>query len=164
MINKIALINLTLILFFIFFNIYFIEKKPLYNDKNLSEVINYISKNTEKESVIQTNFEPYENFVWISPLIRIISNRNIFFDNSFTFNLEDANEWLRRKKIVVESKELINSSNPKRGFCKLKKNYINYYVSTLNIDDKFLSEIIDFKNNKFYIYNFNKISFKDCNY
>ena len=73
MINKFILINLVLISSFILFNVFFIEKKALYNDKILSEVIYFIKKKTEIESVIQTDFEAYENYVWISPLIRIIS-------------------------------------------------------------------------------------------
>lgn len=164
MINKFILINLVLISSFILFNVFFIEKKALYNDKILSEVIYFIKKKTEIESVIQTDFEAYENYVWISPLIRIISNRNIFFDNAFTFNLKDANEWSKRRKIIIESKELIHLSSYKKGFCKLKKNNINYYVSTINIEGKLPKKIIVFSNDKFYIYNLNKINFKDCNY
>ncbi len=165
MINKYLLTNLFLIILLIILSILFIEKKPLYNDKKLSELINYLGENTESTSLIQTNFEVYEryNYTWISPLIRSISKRSIFFDNSFTFNLDDSNEWYRRKLIINEAKKLINLSSPKLGLCKLKSEKINYYISTMKIESVLAKKVMDFNNSYFYIYNLNKINLEVCN-
>ena len=150
-----------LIFFLILLNILFIQKEPIYDDFDLKELLNFLETQTDENSIIQTDFEKYRKYVWISPLIRILPKRSIFIDNSYTFRLEDSKEWLIRKRKIQKIKKNIKLHKIEEAFCDLKMNKIDYFISFKKIKGFFSTELLIYNNEKFYVYfikEFNKIS------
>ena len=131
--NRFHVLNIFSLLFLITFNLLYLHKEPLYKDEQLKNMINYINLKIDKNAIIQTDNTINTSYYWISPMIRSLTKTNIFFDNAFPFNLEYAEEWLQRKKIIKEVKKNISESHYKLAICLLKKNKINYYVTTKKI-------------------------------
>ena len=149
--NRFHVLNILSLLFLITFNLLYIHKEPLYKDEQLKNMINYINLKIDKNAIIQTDNTINTSYYWISPLIRSLTKTNIFFDNSFPFNLEYAEDWLKRKTIIREIKKKISSNNYNFAICLLKKNKINYYISTEKFRLKDYKNII-YQNNKYIIY------------
>jgi len=153
---------LLFLVIFISINILFVQKEPVYDDLNLKKLLNFIEMKTDTNSIIQTDFEVYNKYVWISPLIRSISRRAIFIDNSYTFNLEDSKEWLIRKGIIKKIKADIKLNKIEKAFCDLKKYNIDYFISSKSIESTFAVNLLVFKNSKFYVYKIKDHKNKSC--
>ena len=61
-------LNLISVLFLVLLSIFFLHKKPIYQDNDLNNLVTYISKNIDNESIIQTDLIIYKNNIRISPL------------------------------------------------------------------------------------------------
>ena len=85
----------------------------------------------------------------MGPIIRILTNQNIYFDNSFPFNLRVFKEWKIRSEKIQQIKSQFKNSNFKLALCNLTKLNIDYYVSTTFYKDKFIVDNIAFKNDKY---------------
>tara|TARA_B100000029_G_scaffold193758_1_gene191859 strand:+ start:1119 stop:1619 length:501 start_codon:yes stop_codon:yes gene_type:complete len=149
--SKFFILNICSAIFLIIINLFFLHKEPLYKDEYLNKLIDFIDLNIEKESVIQTDYTIDSNYLWISPLIRSLTKRNIYFDDSFPFNFADSEEWLVRKKNILEIKKNILENNHNLAICLLKKHNINYFISTNQYKLKDYKNII-YSNDKYFIY------------
>lgn len=157
--SKYNLINTLFVFLIVIICLLFLHKEPLYKDKNVKNLITFINSNIDGNSLIQTDYTIDYHYQWISPLIRILTNNNIYFDDSFPFDFKYSKEWLRRKKIIEIVKNNILNENYKTALCSLKKNNINYFISTNKFQIINYNEYIAYKNNKFTVYNLNKIDF-----
>ena len=152
-------LNLISVLFLVLLSIFFLHKKPIYQDNDLNNLVTYISKNIDNESLIQTDLIIYKNNIRISPIIRSLAKKNIYFDNSFPFNFKYANEWLNRKKNITDINKDILKNNYHSAFCKLKQNKISFFLSTSKNVLKNTDSYIDYKNNIFILYNLTNYSY-----
>jgi len=152
-------LNLISVLFLVLLSIFFLYKKPIYQDNDLNNLVTYISKNIDNESIIQTDLIIYKNNIRISPIIRSLAKKNIYFDNSFPFNFKYANEWLNRKKNITDINKDILNNNYHSAFCKLKQNKISFFLSTSKNVLKNTDSYIDYKNNNFVLYNLTSYSY-----
>lgn len=146
-------LNLISVLFLVFISTLFLHKKPIYQDNDLNNLVTYISKNIDDESIIQTDLIIYKNNIRISPIIRSLAKKNIYFDNSFPFNFKYANEWLNRKKNIIDINKDILNNNYHSAFCKLKQNNISFFLSTSKNILKNTDNYLDYKNDIFVLYN-----------
>ncbi len=156
---KYLFLNLISVLFLVLISIFFLHKKPIYQDNDLNNLITYISKNIDNESIIQTDLIIYKNNIRISPIIRSLTKKNIYFDNSFPFNFKYANEWLNRKKNITDINKDILNNNYHSAFCKLKQNKISFFLSTSKNVLKNTDIYVDYKNDIFVLYNLTNYSY-----
>jgi len=138
-----------IVIFIALMNTFFLIKKPLYNDIQTFDLINFINENIENNKLIQTDLSIHKKIFILGPIIRILTNQNIYFDNSFPFNLRVFKEWKIRSEKIQQIKSQFKNSNFKLALCNLTKLNIDYYVSTTFYKDKFIVDNIAFKNDKY---------------
>ena len=153
-------LNLISVLFLVLISIFFLHKKPIYQDNDLNNLVTYITKNIDNESIIQTDLIIYKNNIRISPIIRSLAKKNIYFDNSFPFNFKYSNEWLKRKKNITDINKDILNNNYHSAFCKLKQNKISFFLSRSKNVLKNIDNYIDYRDNIFVLYNL--INYNNC--
>ena len=153
-------LNLISVLFLVLISIFFLHKKPIYQDNDLNNLVTYITKNIDNESIIQTDLIIYKNNIRISPIIRSLAKKNIYFDNSFPFNFKYSNEWLNRKKNISDINNDILNNNYHSAFCKLKQNKISFFLSRSKNVLKNIDNYIDYRDNIFVLYNL--INYNNC--
>ena len=141
---------LIIIIFIALINTIFLIKKPLYNELETLDLINFINQNIESDQLIQTDLYEYEKRD-LGALIRILSKQNIYHDDPFPFTLNAFGEWKKRNENINEIKKLFSKHSYKLAICSLKKLNIDYYIAPIKFDENLINEYIVFKNMEYIV-------------
>ena len=139
---------LILVIFIALINTIFLIKKPLYNETNVLDLINFINKNIENNQLIQIDLNIY-NKIDLGAVIRILANQNIYHDNLFPFALRAFSKWKERKENIIKIENLFNKHNYRLAICSLKKLNIDYYIASIKFDKKIIKKYVLYENAKY---------------
>jgi len=137
-------------------------KEPLYDELTTKNLVFFLKNNVEDGELIQTDVKVRKKFFWISPLIRSIAKKNIYFDISFPFYEGAFIEWSERKKNIESIKDNFSNEKYKTGICKLKKINIDYYVSSAENNYAEFNNYIVYKNRDYLVLKINNIDNNIC--